>query len=896
METAKLREILLLFILLPSFLFSQVIIKERLSIQPASPKSVASTVFQDSLGIKASLPLRMVATSSSGFFPFVLPESMFVSFVVVGWETAAEIDLVLRSPTSEVIIPRANRTMGATWTSPVYPAGTGVVVGIVWRHRGESGTETDVNVIRVNDFTYQLNFEDWTDGDFNDLIVEMLLNRLPPPDDGSEYFLRITNPITHSTFGLTEWLDVVVVDRFGVPVTPPVGTTFSVELVEGEPWGDLFYQDPLGGSTRRGDYLQNLVMDGGVLTLQFVSFGNHLRSEQVGLVLRASTPGIRSTSMRFTLNPSAVVLVLSKTVAEYGETIELTLKRQLPDGRLEDLPEGHYYWFWITHGVGTGILTSEWYSDPEYVDGETPRATFFTQELTPQPEEVDVIIEGGMFDFDTRDDYITNGVLRVVREIFCTRVEFSPERIALGDMTLLTFKKVKPDGTVAEFPDGQRFDVRIISGGGMLSADGGMGTELAGVAAPVRYVAPLEIEGDSIQVQIVANPARTILGAMRIADRSVGRQVPAEVERSLERRRLKRSSRVGLNAPYQAMTFQISDVLCPTGELRVVRGNRLDHFGVRVEPDTVIHGEAATIYVEAMAKDDTEVTLPPGSMVNVVLALDERYGNLVYLERKGKFLDNVPYDDAKAGEVRFVADGENPIGLDPQKVDVGVTGEGKSGVGQVVVKCKLSTMGIDFKQGNPSWGDLDYDRYIERIDTVRSGKKITRIDTVYYKIRRKGCALTTLAMMLKHFGKDETPGTLVAKMTPRFINSRTGEILWDSYVSSLKDFVFGREDGVYPRAVKDSKGRRIKTVSGKDSLDFSKAQPVALSKLDDLLKKCVPVSALVVNPDYNSNHFVTVIRKNGDDYDILDPGASRTKLSEYKNSNGTIYGIRYVNK
>lgn len=212
------------------------------------------------------------------------------------------------------------------------------------------------------------------------------------------------------------------------------------------------------------------------------------------------------------------------------------------------------------------------------------------------------------------------------------------------------------------------------------------------------------------------------------------------------------------------------------------------------------------------------------------------------------------------------------------------------------MKCTIENQAISYKQADSRWGGLDYDRYIERIDTLKVGKSI-EIDTVYFKVRRKGCALTTLAMMLQHLGKNETPGTLVEKMSPDYIDPQSRNILWDEYIDdSYDDLIFKRVDGVFPVKVKNQRGQSLKTLSGKDSVDLSKALPLPLSHLDDLLDKCIPVAVLVLNPTFNTNHFVVVTKKRDNDYEILDPGSSRTHLSQYTNSNGTIYGIRYVEK
>ncbi|HLA68908.1 MAG TPA: hypothetical protein VJN65_04320 [Bacteroidota bacterium] len=199
-----------------------------------------------------------------------------------------------------------------------------------------------------------------------------------------------------------------------------------------------------------------------------------------------------------------------------------------------------------------------------------------------------------------------------------------------------------------------------------------------------------------------------------------------------------------------------------------------------------------------------------------------------------------------------------------------------------------------YKQGDSSWRDMRYDYYVKRIDTTRSGRTIIRIDTTFWTVKEKGCAISVLAMMLKYWGKNETPGTLVQKMTPKYIN-RKGETNW-LFVDTYGGLNFARADGDFPPAIEDSTGNIIKTPDGKDSLDFSEGKALSLDTLKHFTSRCIPVGVYVVNPDRNTNHFVMVTGQIEGDYTILDPGRNRSLLSRYRNSNGTIYGLRYIHK
>jgi hypothetical protein len=290
-----------------------------------------------------------------------------------------------------------------------------------------------------------------------------------------------------------------------------------------------------------------------------------------------------------------------------------------------------------------------------------------------------------------------------------------------------------------------------------------------------------------------------------------------------------------------------------TGSVVVKGKNVLDHFAVRVSPDTVEHGATATIIVQAKDRNNNDIELASGTRVNVVLRADEKYGNLAYAGRIGKAIDNIAYEEAKQGKVKFVADGENPIGLEPQKVEVGVTGEGKAGVGSAWVQGALEY--THFKQADPLWGDQKYDEYIDTIIVRPSGKR----DTVYYKIRRKGCAVTAMAMVLKAFGVDADPGSLNKWMIEN--EGYDGPyVIWESLDR-------------YPGNNKVKVGKIV-------GAGYERSKTNQLGKMDPYLSKGLPILAEVFNPTTNSQHWVLVTGKRGGQYQILDPGgyANRNTL------------------
>ncbi|MEK9136664.1 MAG: hypothetical protein AAB393_06030, partial [Bacteroidota bacterium] len=91
----------------------------------------------------------------------------------------------------------------------------------------------------------------------------------------------------------------------------------------------------------------------------------------------------------------------------------------------------------------------------------------------------------------------------MVKNVTCARVTFVPSKLAPGDTAALMFEK--EDGS--EFAADQVFDVMIVGGGGnagTLQSASGSGTVLTGTLAPVSYIAPAAIDGDSLVIQVVA--------------------------------------------------------------------------------------------------------------------------------------------------------------------------------------------------------------------------------------------------------------------------------------------------------------------------------------------------------------------------------------------------------
>jgi hypothetical protein len=151
-----------------------------------------------------------------------------------------------------------------------------------------------------------------------------------------------------------------------------------------------------------------------------------------------------------------------------------------------------------------------------------------------------------------------------------------------------------------------------------------------------------------------------------------------------------------------------------------------------------------------------------------------------------------------------------------------------------------------------AWANDNYDSYI---DSVRVLPDSTR-DTVYFKIKRKGCALTSMAMVLQAAGISTDPGMLNSWMTTKGKFS-SGAVDWKA-VNQYNAIV------------------EFDTSFGKG---LSSGIAIQLSDLDRHLSACKPIIIQVRNPSTNRNHWVVVSGKTSSgDYAVVDPAGNGIRV------------------
>jgi hypothetical protein len=135
----------------------------------------------------------------------------------------------------------------------------------------------------------------------------------------------------------------------------------------------------------------------------------------------------------------------------------------------------------------------------------------------------------------------------------------------------------------------------------------------------------------------------------------------------------------------------------------------LDHFEVKVEKDTLLHGESSQITV--LAKDAENNNIELDGNTKLTLTIDStHYGSFINAtgDTVQSPLTNVLYSDAKNGKTKFTANKTNPIGMEPRRVIIKAVKAddiSKSGKDSVYVKRKVV---VKIQEHSPwtIWPDL----------------------------------------------------------------------------------------------------------------------------------------------------------------------------------------------
>jgi len=399
-----------------------------------------------------------------------------------------------------------------------------------------------------------------------------------------------------------------------------------------------------------------------------------------------------------------------------------------------------------------------------------------------------------------------------------------------------------------------------------------IGTTLLNETSPILYVAPATIQDTVMKAQVIASAWEVTWGKI------------GEVKNPRAELPGVQAARVtGPNAKSAKVDAHKTVLLsgwCPISQV-VVKGSPLEHFLVTVEPDTIVHGDTATVHVQPQDNANENIELDGETLLNALLdAAGQTYGKLIGAAVPGPLLE-MSYEEVKAGKLRYVADGEDPTGLPAQQVKISVVlsdDETREGIGTVAVKASIER----FCQGDSGWAGTKYDNYVKK---DRNGNIIKDEDgnPVYYGVGNKGCALTCMAMVAKAGGVDTDPGKLAAYMndSEHYGFTPAHGVIWNAIDSLNGRFAY---DGF--------SGDGLKYKSDKITVDLQNSKTVSTAKMDPFLNAGSLIIAQVYNKTTNNGHWVVVAGKTGSEYSILDPGcySGRTTL---KNGYGN-YIYRFI--
>lgn len=178
--------------LLSSYVPAQVIIKEKVEINPQKPLRGENPIisFPDSVYNRSgnqSINKNPVYKLDNLQSTFQLTEGGKVTVEILSSEAAenSKIDLQLRQPTQETLIEYASLNEGFTWISPDYFGNTSFEIGIYWYWEYEGtlyeGSESGAEVLFLGSGEYYIGFEaagdDW---DYNELVVRVKIETYLP--------------------------------------------------------------------------------------------------------------------------------------------------------------------------------------------------------------------------------------------------------------------------------------------------------------------------------------------------------------------------------------------------------------------------------------------------------------------------------------------------------------------------------------------------------------------------------------------------------------------------------------------------------------------------------------------------------------------------------------------
>jgi hypothetical protein len=256
-------------------------------------------------------------------------------------------------------------------------------------------------------------------------------------------------------------------------------------------------------------------------------------------------------------------------------------------------------------------------------------------------------------------------VVMVRAEELCPVVEFAKKRIGPGDTVRVTIKGKKPDGTIVEYRPERIFDIQIIEGAefGLLRSiiTDETGTSFEQMGQPFEFIAMDSLTVDSAVVQIAGYPSPSGRGED---------EIPASTkdggDKSHQVVSLKKESSEKKAARAAALARLLSENTCemPVAQV-VVKTSRLDHFELRLEAEEIAFTEASKIYAQAKDAQNQDIEFDEKEKLLFYLMINSEYGTFIdasgdTVKTSPPSLPDVSYGDAHDGKIRFAAVRTNP--------------------------------------------------------------------------------------------------------------------------------------------------------------------------------------------------------------------------------------------
>jgi len=353
----------------------------------------------------------------------------------------------------------------------------------------------------------------------------------------------------------------------------------------------------------------------------------------------------------------------------------------------------------------------------------------------------------------------------LTKRVTCASVTFTQPRLAPGETTTLEFKK--EDGST--FDAGTEFDVAILGGGsnpGSLSSSSGSGTSLTKTKAPVTYVAPATIEGDSLVVQVAAYAYNPVAGGgsgggdetsalakgSSILKKAQGQVATQTMALNSDRAALERIGKLLANSS------------CTAGE--VVVGAKKVPKAILLDPVPSTVVAPGMVYLNVTLLDGSKHAIGYKDVTDARIDFSvgdefEKYGQLrrtdtieagmtltgvKYGSPAVLVFDKLAYDDRFPLRVNVSASGSNNKSIEPGVETITVVG--------------AHTVGEYFNQGSIGWSTDTLDTYVLKKRNTQLDSVDANGNLVYGTIQKAGCTVSCIAMVLKAFGCDVDPGKL----------------------------------------------------------------------------------------------------------------------------------------